>query len=78
MKIIQELKIKFDDEFKKTGKRKTFHVETFGCQMNSRDSEKITGILTQIGYEEIEREKTMELNRKEIEKLEEDLKKSTK
>lgn len=56
MKIIKELKIKFDDEFKKTGKRKTFHVETFGCQMNSRDSEKITGILTQIGYEEIDSE----------------------
>ncbi len=26
-------------------------VTTFGCQMNARDSEKLAGILTQIGYE---------------------------
>lgn len=26
-------------------------VVTFGCQMNARDSEKLTGILSQIGYE---------------------------
>jgi len=32
-------------------------VTTFGCQMNFRDSEKITGILKQIGYEETESEK---------------------
>ena len=30
----------------------TFHVTTFGCQMNARDSEKLVGILEQIGYEE--------------------------
>ncbi|MCI8634618.1 MAG: tRNA (N6-isopentenyl adenosine(37)-C2)-methylthiotransferase MiaB [Eubacterium sp.] len=29
----------------------TFHVSTFGCQMNARDSEKLTGILEEIGYE---------------------------
>lgn len=34
--------------------------------------------LNETEYEEIEREKTMELNKKEIKKLEEDLKKSTK
>lgn len=28
----------------------TFHVSTFGCQMNARDSEKLVGILEQIGY----------------------------
>lgn len=27
-----------------------FFVTTFGCQMNARDSEKLTGILLQIGY----------------------------
>lgn len=29
-----------------------YHVETFGCQMNVRDSETIRGILSQIGYAE--------------------------
>ena len=29
-----------------------FSVVTFGCQMNARDSEKLRGILKEIGYEE--------------------------
>ena len=31
-------------------------VTTFGCQMNARDSEKLLGILTQIGYQPVEQE----------------------
>ncbi|MCC8027434.1 MAG: tRNA (N6-isopentenyl adenosine(37)-C2)-methylthiotransferase MiaB [Clostridium sp.] len=34
----------------------TFHIETFGCQMNARDSEKLVGILEQIGYQEADSE----------------------
>ena len=34
----------------------TFHIQTFGCQMNSRDSEKLTGILETIGYRETDEE----------------------
>lgn len=34
------------------GFRGTFSIQTFGCQMNSRDSEKLTGILETIGYTE--------------------------
>lgn len=34
----------------------TFHVTTFGCQMNARDSEKLVGILERIGYVETETE----------------------
>ena len=30
----------------------TYFVKTFGCQMNARDSEKLVGILEQIGYVE--------------------------
>ena len=30
----------------------TFCVTTFGCQMNARDSEKLVGVLEQIGYQE--------------------------
>lgn len=56
MEIMKELRVEFDLEFEKTGKRKTYHIETFGCQMNSRDSEKISGILKQIGYEETDTE----------------------
>lgn len=32
------------------GRKLTACIKTFGCQMNSRDSEKLTGILEQIGY----------------------------
>lgn len=34
------------------GRPLTFCVTTFGCQMNARDSEKLSGILEQIGYME--------------------------
>lgn len=38
-------------------KRKlTASVKTFGCQMNARDSEKLSGMLADMGYEEIESE----------------------
>lgn len=33
---------------------KTFHIQTFGCQMNERDSETLAGMLTNMGYEEQE------------------------
>lgn len=29
---------------------KTFHISTYGCQMNEEDSEKISGMLKRIGY----------------------------
>jgi len=54
--IINELRARFELEYQKTGKRKTYHIETFGCQMNARDSEKMSGILKQIGYEETDSE----------------------
>ena len=38
------------------GKKPTYHVETFGCQMNARDSEKLSGILETIGFTESENE----------------------
>jgi len=56
IQIINELKVSYDQEYEITGKRKTYHIETFGCQMNSRDSEKISGILKQIGYVETDSE----------------------
>ena len=38
------------------GRPLTFHVTTFGCQMNARDSEKLRGILLKCGYTESESE----------------------
>ncbi len=38
------------------GRRPLCCVTTFGCQMTARDSEKLSGILTQIGYETTEQE----------------------
>ncbi len=39
-------------ESEEAGRPLTFCVTTFGCQMNARDSEKLTGILEQVGYVE--------------------------
>ena len=33
---------------------KTFYIETFGCQMNAHDSEKVVGTLISRGYEQVE------------------------
>jgi tRNA-2-methylthio-N6-dimethylallyladenosine synthase len=35
---------------------KTFYLETFGCQMNAHDSEKVIGTLEQEGYRQVESE----------------------
>ena len=39
------------------GRPLLFYIQTFGCQMNSKDSEKLEGVLRQIGYEEAVSEK---------------------
>ena len=38
------------DQKEKSGRDSTYHVTTFGCQMNARDSEKLTGILEKCGF----------------------------
>ncbi len=35
-------------------REKTFYLETFGCQMNVHDSEKVIGTLIQEGYQQVE------------------------
>jgi len=35
---------------------KTFYLETFGCQMNAHDSEKVIGTLVEQGYRQVETE----------------------
>lgn len=41
------------EQTRQLGRKPTFCVTTFGCQMNARDSEKLAGTLIKIGYEEI-------------------------
>lgn len=41
---------------RKNGRRPFAFTQTFGCQMNARDSEKLEGILEQAGYEKTDRE----------------------
>jgi tRNA-N(6)-(isopentenyl)adenosine-37 thiotransferase enzyme MiaB len=45
-----------EQESKRLGRPLTMSIQTFGCQMNARDSEKITGILEKIGYTMIDSE----------------------
>src|ERR1700757_2915086 len=33
---------------------RTFYIETFGCQMNDHDSEKVAGVLMARGYRPVE------------------------
>src|SRR5215471_10944435 len=42
-------------------KQKTFYLETFGCQMNVHDSEKVVGTLIQEGYRQVETVEQAEL-----------------
>src|SRR5215470_6878630 len=40
---------------------KTFYLETFGCQMNAHDSEKVVGTLAHSGYTQVESPEAAEL-----------------
>src|SRR5882762_2598229 len=40
--------------FMSTAPQKTFYIETFGCQMNVHDSEKVIGTLVQQGYLQVQ------------------------
>ena len=53
MKKAQMLVQKKSEEL---GRPLTYHVTTFGCQMNARDSEKLVGFLDEVGYTEEEDE----------------------
>jgi len=37
----------------------TFFLETFGCQMNDHDSEKVAGLLLSRGYQQVETPKPL-------------------
>jgi len=53
IKKCQEIVKKKTEEI---GRPLTYHLKSFGCQMNAKDSEKLSGILKQVGYLESETE----------------------
>ena len=56
MQYIDLVKEIIDSENERLGRRLKCAVVTFGCQMNARDSEKLTGVLRESGYEVIDEE----------------------
>ncbi len=54
--FMNELKKWFKKESETVGRQLTYFIQTFGCQMNAKDSEKLAGILETIGYKEAEDE----------------------
>lgn len=53
---IEKCKLWMEELSKKLGRPLTAAAQTFGCQMNARDSEKIIGILEKIGFQIVETE----------------------
>ena len=44
-----------------SSQQKTFYIETFGCQMNFHDSEKVVGTLISEGYRQVQCEEEADL-----------------
>ena len=56
MYYMEQMKRLVQQKSEKLGRKLTCCINTFGCQMNARDSEKLLGILEQIGYAESDSE----------------------
>ena len=56
LKIMEQCKASISTRIKEAGRPLTYHISTFGCQMNFKVSEKLAGILEEIGYVETETE----------------------
>lgn len=50
--------IDYIEEVKKITKKRglKYYINTFGCQLNENDSEKIAGMLVECGYQQAEKE----------------------
>ena len=51
---VNRIDYKLNDLYKNIGLNKTYHVKTYGCQMNEHDSEVIEGLLDSIGFTKID------------------------
>lgn len=56
LEIIEQCKKRIQQISEEAGRTLTYHISTFGCQMNFKDSEKLAGILEQLGYQEVDSE----------------------
>lgn len=54
--IIEQCRERIAALTREAGRPLTYHISTFGCQMNFKDSEKLAGILEQLGYVETDTE----------------------
>ena len=50
-KYIEQIHRQNEEYFNRTGKRKLVFTQTFGCQMNEHDSEKLCSMLEEMGYQ---------------------------
>ncbi|MCR5584791.1 MAG: tRNA (N6-isopentenyl adenosine(37)-C2)-methylthiotransferase MiaB [Lachnospiraceae bacterium] len=50
--FMDRLKSMIAEESIRAGRDLTYYIQTFGCQMNAKDSEKLAGVLENIGYRE--------------------------
>src|ERR1700724_1066853 len=53
-RVVAPRNIAFDDASEAHRGGGTFFLETFGCQMNDHDSEKVAGVLLSRGYRQVE------------------------
>ena len=51
-KEVNRIDYKLNNSYKNIGKGKTYHVKTYGCQMNEHDSENIKAILEDMSFAE--------------------------
>lgn len=56
MTYIQKIRQENDKYFAETGHKKKFYSLAMGCQMNAHDSEKLEGMLDEMGYESTDEE----------------------
>ena len=56
--FMNQLKQLVEEKSRKTGRPLTACVQTFGCQMNAKDSEKLLGILERAGFQASESEQS--------------------
>ncbi len=49
-KEVLRIDYKLDNKYQNIGKNMTYHVKTYGCQMNEHDTENIEGLLESIGF----------------------------
>ena len=61
LEFIEEARILVEKISKNIGRPLISHIETFGCQMNARDSEKLRGILDAAGFKDTENEDEADL-----------------